>query len=74
VHGGCPVNGNIPGLTYRSQSVDLFSDGRNKNTTTTWRGSVSFVSGSSSLKIGYQGSLLGDIRRRTADRTRCAIA
>src|SRR4051812_32233361 len=59
---GCPVNGNIPGLTYRSQSVDLFSDGRNKNTTTTWRGSVSFVSGASSLKIGYQGSLLGDIR------------
>jgi Carboxypeptidase regulatory-like domain len=59
---GCAANGNIPGLTYRSQTVDLFSDGRNKNTTTTWRGSVSFVSGSKSLKIGYQGSLLGDIR------------
>ncbi len=52
----------MPGLTYRSQSVDLFSDGRNKNTTTTWRASVSFVNGSNSLKIGYQGSLLGDIR------------
>ena len=59
---GCPANGNIPGLTYRSQTVDLFSDGRNKNTTTTWRASVSFVSGSNSLKIGYQGSQLGDIR------------
>jgi hypothetical protein len=59
---GCPANGNIPGLTYRSQTVDLFSDGRNKNTTTTWRGSVSYVSGANSLKIGYQGSLLGDIR------------
>ena len=59
---GCPANGNIPGLTYRSQTVDLFSDGRNKNITTTWRGSVSFVSGGESLKIGYQGSLLGDIR------------
>ncbi len=59
---GCPANGNIPGLTYRSQSVDLFSDGRNKNVTTTWRASVSFVTGSKSLKIGYQGSLLGDIR------------
>ena len=35
---GCPANGNVPGLTYRSQTVDLFSDGRNKNTTTTWRG------------------------------------
>jgi hypothetical protein len=59
---GCPANGSVPGLTYRSQTVDLFSDGRNKNTTTTWRGSVSIVGGSSSLKIGYQGSLLGDIR------------
>ena len=59
---GCPANGNIPGLTYRSQTVDLFSDGRNKNTTTTWRGSVAFVNGSNTLKIGYQGSLLGDIR------------
>jgi hypothetical protein len=27
---GCPANGNIPGLTYRSQSVDLFSDGRTR--------------------------------------------
>jgi hypothetical protein len=60
--GGCPLNGNIAGLTYRSQTVDLFSDGRNKNVTTTWRASVSFVSGSKSIKIGYQGSLLGDIR------------
>ena len=59
---GCAANGNIPGLTYRSQTVDLFSDGRNKNVTTTWRASVSFVTGSKSLKIGYQGSLLGDIR------------
>jgi hypothetical protein len=59
---GCPANGNVPGLTYRSQTVDLFSDGRNKNVTVTWRGSVSFVSGSKSLKIGYQGSDLGDLR------------
>ena len=59
---GCAANGNIPGLTYRSQTVDLFSDGRNKNITTTWRASVSFVSGSKSLKIGYQGSQLGDLR------------
>jgi Carboxypeptidase regulatory-like domain len=59
---GCPANGNIPGLTYRSQTVDLFSDGRNKNVTVTWRGSISFVSGSKSLKVGYQGSDLGDLR------------
>ena len=59
---GCAANGNIPGLTYRSQTVDLFSDGRNKNVTTTWRASVSFVSGAKTLKIGYQGSQLGDLR------------
>jgi hypothetical protein len=59
---GCPANGNIPGLTYRSQSVDLFSDGRNENETFTWRAVVSFVSGARSLKVGYLGSLLGDIR------------
>ena len=34
---GCPANGNIPSLMYRSQTTDLFSDGRNKNITTTWR-------------------------------------
>jgi hypothetical protein len=59
---GCPANGNIPGLTYRSQTVDLFSDGRNKNVTTTWRAGLSFVTGSRTLKIGYVGSLLGDLR------------
>jgi hypothetical protein len=59
---GCPANGNIPGLTYRSQTVDLFSDGRNKNTTATWRAVLSFVSGGRSLKVGYLGSLLGDER------------
>ena len=59
---GCPANGNIAGLTYRSQTVDLFSDGRNKNVTTTWRASVSFVSGAKSLRLGYQGSDLGDLR------------
>jgi hypothetical protein len=28
----------------------------------TWRGSISFVSGSKNLKVGYQGSDLGDLR------------
>ena len=59
---GCAANGSIPGLTYRSQTVDLFSDGRNKNVTTTWRASLSWVGGAKSLKVGYQGSQLGDIR------------
>jgi hypothetical protein len=59
---GCAANGNIPGLTYRSQSVDLFSDGRNENETFSWRAVMSYVTGSHSLKVGYIGSLLGDIR------------
>jgi hypothetical protein len=59
---GCAANGDIPGLTYRSQTVDLFSDGRNKNVTSTWRAGFSFVTGSHTLKVGYSGSRLGDLR------------
>ncbi len=59
---GCAANGNIPGLTYRSQTVDLFSDGRNKNTTSTWRASAAWVTGAKSLKVGYIGNKLGDVR------------
>jgi hypothetical protein len=59
---GCAANGNIPGLMYRSQTTDLFSDGRNKNITTTWRASAAYVTGSSTLKFGYIGNQLGDIR------------
>jgi hypothetical protein len=47
---------------YRSQTTDLFSDGRNKNITTTWRLVGSYVTGSSSLKFGYIGNQLGDLR------------
>ena len=59
---GCAANGNIPSLMYRSQTTDLFSDGRNKNITTTWRFSASYVTGASSLKFGYIGNQLGDLR------------
>ena len=59
---GCANNGGIPGLMYRSQTTDLFSDGRNKNITTTWRASLSYVTGAHSLKFGYIGNKLGDIR------------
>jgi hypothetical protein len=37
---GCAANGGIPSLMYRSQTTDLFSDGRNKNITTTWRATM----------------------------------
>jgi len=59
---GCPANGNIPGLMYRSQTTDLFSDGRNKNITTTWRATMAYVTGASSFKAGYIGNQLGDLR------------
>ena len=47
---------------YRSQTTDLFSDGRNKNITTTWRATASYVTGGSSFRFGYIGNQLGDIR------------
>ncbi|MEO8258383.1 MAG: TonB-dependent receptor [Acidobacteriota bacterium] len=59
---GCAANGNIPGLMYRSQTTDLFSDGRNKNITTTWRASMAYVTGGSTFRAGYIGNQLGDIR------------
>jgi hypothetical protein len=59
---GCAANGNIPGLMYRSQTTDLFSDGRNKNITTTWRATAAYVTGSTSVRFGYIGNKLGDLR------------
>jgi hypothetical protein len=59
---GCPANGNIPNLMYRSQTTDLFSDGRNKNITTTWRATAAYVTGATTFKFGYIGNQLGDLR------------
>jgi len=59
---GCAANGNIPSLMYRSQTTDLFSDGRNKNITTTWRASAAYVTGGNSFRFGYIGNQLGDLR------------
>jgi hypothetical protein len=50
---GCAANGNIPGLAYRSQD---FSDAYNGSYL--WKGSVSYVTGSHSLKVGYQHTLM----------------
>ena len=55
---GCPANGNIPGLSYRSQSNIGTSDAHNLNETFTWRASISYVTGGQSLKIGYIGNHL----------------
>jgi hypothetical protein len=59
---GCAANGGIPSLMYRSQTTDLFSDGRNKNITTTWRASMAYVTGGNTFRAGYIGNQLGDIR------------
>ncbi|MEO8257755.1 MAG: carboxypeptidase-like regulatory domain-containing protein [Acidobacteriota bacterium] len=59
---GCPDNGNIPGLIYRSQSADLFLSGRNGNRTYMWRAILSHVTGSRTFKAGYTANLLGDLR------------
>jgi hypothetical protein len=50
---GCAANGNIPGLVYRSQD---FSDAYNGSYL--WKGSMSYVTGSHSVKVGYQHALM----------------
>jgi hypothetical protein len=50
---GCAAKGNIPGLVYRSQD---FSNAYNGSYL--WKGSVSYVTGSHSIKIGYQRALM----------------
>jgi hypothetical protein len=49
----CEKNGNIPGLNYRS--LNWFS---NVNWNNQWGGAASLVTGSHSIKFGYQGALL----------------
>src|SRR5688572_24163529 len=56
--GGCLDNGNIPNLSYRS--LNWFS---NVNWNTQWNAAVTFVTGSHSVKMGYQGALLIDQRQ-----------
>ncbi|HXH25342.1 MAG TPA: carboxypeptidase regulatory-like domain-containing protein [Vicinamibacterales bacterium] len=55
---GCLDNGNIPGLTYRSGNWSS-----NVNWNTQWNAAVSFVTGTHSVKVGYQGALLYDDRK-----------
>ncbi len=54
----CVNNGNIPGLNYRS--LNWFS---NINWNNQWAGAASLVTGSHSIKFGYQGALLIDQRK-----------
>jgi hypothetical protein len=55
---GCPNNGGLPNLTYRSANWADSWDAQY-----TWRGSVSYVTGSHSLKVGYGGvALVSDLQ------------
>jgi hypothetical protein len=50
---GCAANGNIPGLVYRSQD---FGDAYNSSYL--WKGSMAYVTGSHSVKVGYQRTFM----------------
>jgi hypothetical protein len=54
---GCAANGNIPGLVYRSQDFSEAYTG-----SYLWRGSISYVTGTHNLKVGYQHTLMTDDR------------
>jgi hypothetical protein len=55
---GCATNGSIPGLNYRGQATWL-TDWIGAHV---WRASASYVTGSHSLKFGYQGAFHVDNR------------
>ena len=61
---GCAANGNRPGIVYRSQDW-----GNNYTGSYTWRGSVAYVTGRHSFKVGYQGTLMTDDRTWTTNST-----
>jgi hypothetical protein len=54
---GCPANGNITGLAYRSQD---FSDAHTGSYT--WKAATTFVTGTRSIKVGYQHTVMIDDR------------
>jgi hypothetical protein len=50
---GCAANGNIPGLAYRSQDFSSAYNG-----SYLWKGSVSHITGTHSMKAGYQHTFM----------------
>ena len=54
---GCAANGNIPGLVYRSQDFSVAHAG-----SYLWKGSLSYVTGTHTLKLGYQHAFMTDDR------------
>jgi hypothetical protein len=60
---GCAANGGIPNLTYRSANWSDSWDAQY-----TWRASVSYVTGSHNIKVGYGGvALESDLQGFTND-------
>src|SRR2546427_197030 len=60
---GCPANGGIPGLVYRSQDW-----GQNYAGSYNLRAAASYVTGRQSLQGGYQGTHFRDIRTGDTNR------
>jgi len=54
---GCAANGGIPGLVYRSQDFNTNNTG-----SFGWKANVSYVTGTHSMKFGYQGAWMVDNR------------
>jgi len=54
---GCAANGDVPGLVYRSQDFSVADTG-----SYLWAGSLSYITGAHSLKVGYQHTLMTDDR------------
>ena len=52
---GCPLNGGIPNLTYRSQNWASHWMGQHN-----WNASMTYVTGAHSMKFGYQGTFYVD--------------
>src|SRR6187549_1082884 len=64
---GCARNGNIPGLTYRSQDFN-----HNNTGSFGWKTNMSYVTGSHSMKFGYQGTWMVDKRSWMTNTTELA--
>ncbi len=54
---GCAANGGIAGLVYRSQDFNTNNTG-----SFGWKTNMSYVTGSHSMKVGYQGTWMTDNR------------
>jgi hypothetical protein len=61
---GCAANGNRPGVVYRSQDW-----GDNRTGSYTWKGTMAYVTGRHSFKVGYQGTLMTDDRTWSTNST-----